>query len=1447
MLGGEIKVVMSLDDGDFVMKTTKNGQVVSEMRKNLEKTGSAAKGFERHLHSLGSTFHDTIFTLSLLRFALHDIHDIFLGFPKAVMATTGEFERMTQLLSGMSKETEKAKREAEGLAGVKFVVGMAKNAPFEIKALTDSFVKFKSAGLDPANGSMQALVDSVARFGGNSDVLHRASIAIQQMAGKGVVSMEELRQQLGEAVPNAINLMAAGSGVSMAKLANEIKKGTVTATSALNNMFVAMSVENHKAAEDMMGTWTGMTAQISTQWELFKQEVGNAGFFQEVKNQATDLMGILTGNGAKSFAWEMGQGLKEVVTSIRSVVDWFVEWKGEIKLAGELFLVFFAADKFKKIADAMKNSGAATSFKSGVARIVDEAQANSKVLHDKAEFNRELLSQNEKAIADELSMAKAANTSKIALADQEIIAMRAKSVALRQEQQNELNSARNLNAQKNVLIAQANAVDLRSEAGRYQKRALLDEAEAKKVSVDQANKHAAALGREAVELNAETAALERHRMALANNNIVGTENTRILQEAQSNIRRTVSSLEEQATATAKVSFGTKALHGVMESGKMIWNAFGGWVGVAITVLTVLGDKLYEYLNRWKEFDQIVKQAKDGGFSEENIKKSGKLVAELDDKIAALQKRLSSRGGTQEMHTDATGAITYVDIRPQLEQELQDLLKQRKDVAASHAMQLENQEKDRHEREINVVKRGYEAAIDKENTAVKNIIAEKVKARDDAVAKAREAAGDKFNSADEEKIAKPFNDEIAARYKAFKKFELDQARQKSDEFRARRDAIKDTKSQEYKDADAAMSMFNTKVLDQAKKGWEMAADVGKLISQAKAPKMGVQHEHPLARMLADMEASIEIAKAKLQATINGVKDSELFKVQETFKILGEIESGKFDTHSKNNKGDTVTQKFGGTARSDYIRQFSQYLKDGGKDIDKFIDSLKGLDKNMVVPDTGGKKGIDAIKYLISGAGELEETKRKTEGLDAAQKKLAGTQEELNAATDFYNSQGLAKQIPALKSLLKFYDDQKLKLGEMTEEFKKYQDAKNQALANTIKSDALTYAGTQKEALKTATTTELNANDTISGAKERAFKNSIDQIEAEYKLKEATLLANVKDEEKVAEIKKFLDQGRTDAIKAAEKTRSVAMMTEMDKLKRTWSDTVEAMNGMTASWSRTFMDNIIAATTGGEVNWKAMVGNMAKDLAGVFLKKAMGDAVGNAMGGLSGFFGKAAGLGADKVDPAKAAETAAVTTAMTEMTASTSMAMGELATTSTLGMEEMSMTTALAMEGMTTATTLAMAEMTTAIVTAAATMSASSASSAAAGPLAMFAKNGAAFDGVSAFAKGGSFTNGTYNTPTLFKFGAGGKFGVMGEAGPEAVMPLSRDSSGRLGVSLHNGSEQSDAAGNTVSIQINVGTDGKSDTNSFGDDKKNWSTVADRIKAIVMKEVAMQKRPGGILYK
>lgn len=68
---------------------------------------------------------------------------------------------------------------------------------------------------------------------------------------------------------------------------------------------------------------------------------------------------------------------------------------------------------------------------------------------------------------------------------------------------------------------------------------------------------------------------------------------------------------------------------------------------------------------------------------------------------------------------------------------------------------------------------------------------------------------------------------------------------------------------------------------------------------------------------------------------------------------------------------------------------------------------------------------------------------------------------------------------------------------------------------------------------------------------------------------------------------------------------------------------------------------------------------------------------------------------------------------------------------------------------------------------------------------------------AFANGGAFAGGRLVTrPTAFAM-AGGRVGLMGEGGPEAVMPLTRGPGGRLGVAAVGG-----GAASPVSVTVNI---------------------------------------------
>ncbi|MCI1736281.1 MAG: phage tail tape measure protein [Pseudomonas veronii] len=90
----------------------------------------------------------------------------------------------------------------------------------------------------------------------------------------------------------------------------------------------------------------------------------------------------------------------------------------------------------------------------------------------------------------------------------------------------------------------------------------------------------------------------------------------------------------------------------------------------------------------------------------------------------------------------------------------------------------------------------------------------------------------------------------------------------------------------------------------------------------------------------------------------------------------------------------------------------------------------------------------------------------------------------------------------------------------------------------------------------------------------------------------------------------------------------------------------------------------------------------------------------------------------------------------------------------------------------------------------------------------AMGGAWSGGVQMFADGGAFTNSIVSKPTSFGM-ANGNMGIAGEAGPEAIMPLTRTSSGKLGVMAMGGGG---AGATQINVEVHIDGDGNASSSA-----------------------------------
>lgn len=127
------------------------------------------------------------------------------------------------------------------------------------------------------------------------------------------------------------------------------------------------------------------------------------------------------------------------------------------------------------------------------------------------------------------------------------------------------------------------------------------------------------------------------------------------------------------------------------------------------------------------------------------------------------------------------------------------------------------------------------------------------------------------------------------------------------------------------------------------------------------------------------------------------------------------------------------------------------------------------------------------------------------------------------------------------------------------------------------------------------------------------------------------------------------------------------------------------------------------------------------------------------------------------------------------------------------------------------------------------------------------------GVTFNAKGGvyesaglsKYVNGVYDSPQYFTFQGASKFakgGVFAEAGAEAIMPLTRDSAGRLGVRAQGGGGVAPVINTTVNVD--VGGSATARTSSSGD--AMGRALAEEMQKAALQVVQKHLKPGGMIY-
>ncbi|BEU96569.1 tape measure protein [Acidovorax sp. DW039] len=284
--------------GPLTAATAKELQASENYAKSLRVQAAAADQAAQRTRDMGSAQKNAANTTDQLSNRVSNLSQL-LGQMAGALGAAFTFRelvtaaaQMEQLQSGLTAVTGDAAKAAKELEFVRTVAVRIGADVTEVgKAFLSLAASTKGTAVEgePTRQVFEAVATAMGKAGKSSAETTNALQALSQMASKGVVQAEELRGQLGEALPGALNAAAKGMGITTAELMKLVEEGKIAAS----DLFPALT----KGLKEIYGS--------APEAQTLSQE------FTNVKNTFTEMadnIGKSGGLSAVKTAAELAQG-----------------------------------------------------------------------------------------------------------------------------------------------------------------------------------------------------------------------------------------------------------------------------------------------------------------------------------------------------------------------------------------------------------------------------------------------------------------------------------------------------------------------------------------------------------------------------------------------------------------------------------------------------------------------------------------------------------------------------------------------------------------------------------------------------------------------------------------------------------------------------------------------------------------------------------------------------------------------------------------------------------------------------------------------------------------------------------------------------------------------------------------------------------------------------------
>lgn len=281
--------------------------------------------------------------------------------------TLGEFARSVFNASNAVQTFNVTMETVSGSAAsartdLAFVRKTATDLAIDLRTAQEQYASFaaasKVAGLEAATTRDIFKSVSVAMT-----VLNRSTqdqelsfLALQQMISKGTVSSEELRRQLGERLPGALEIMARALGVTGMELNKMLKAGTIISKEALPKFAKELEKIFGAGVPAALQRTSSQIKLLANDFEAILISIGESGFMDSLTDGVKELRDAVASPEFKEFTKDLGKGLGDAVSVVASGLSLLARNADVLKVAIQSFLALSLARSLVSIGSSFKRA-----------------------------------------------------------------------------------------------------------------------------------------------------------------------------------------------------------------------------------------------------------------------------------------------------------------------------------------------------------------------------------------------------------------------------------------------------------------------------------------------------------------------------------------------------------------------------------------------------------------------------------------------------------------------------------------------------------------------------------------------------------------------------------------------------------------------------------------------------------------------------------------------------------------------------------------------------------------------------------------------------------------------------------------------------------------------------------------------------------------------------------